>query len=71
MYLPTGEEIHEKFWKNGIISKSYPQKEQLLRRLEDKHQEVKQQLYQWEKEIGYLTVDLIKKIVLRLIAFEL
>ncbi len=60
MYLPTGEEIHEKFWKNGIISKSYPQKEQLLRRLEDKHQEVKQQLYQWEKEIGYLTVDLIK-----------
>lgn len=60
MYLPTGEEIHEKLWSNGIISKSYPQKEQLLRRLEEKHHEVKQQLYQWEKEFGYLTVDLVK-----------
>lgn len=60
MYLPTGEEIHEKFWTNGVISKSYPQKEQLLRRLEEKHHEVKQQLYQWEKELGYLTVDLVK-----------
>lgn len=60
MYLPTGEEIHEKFWINGIVSKSYPQKEQLLRRLEDKYHEVKQQLYKWEKELGYLTVDLVK-----------
>ncbi|WP_144603830.1 tyrosine-type recombinase/integrase [Algoriphagus algorifonticola] len=60
MYLPTGEEIHEKYWTNGAISKSYSQKEQLLRRLEDKHHEVKQQLYQWEKELGYLNADLVK-----------
>lgn len=60
MYLPTGEEIHEKFWINGVISKSYPQKDQLLRRLEEKHHQIKQQLYSWEKEVGYLNVDLVK-----------
>lgn len=60
MYLPTGEEIHEKFWINGLVAKSYPQKDQLLRRLEEKHHEVKQQLYQWEKELGYLNADLVK-----------
>ena len=60
MYLPTGEEIQEKFWANGVISKSYPQKDQLLRRLEEKHHEIKQQLYNWEKEVGYLNVDLVK-----------
>lgn len=60
MYLPTGEEILEKYWVNGNISKSYPLKEQLLRRLEEKHQELKQCLYQWEKQNGYLNVDLVK-----------
>lgn len=60
IYLPTGEEIHEKYWTNGMVAKSYPQKIQLLRRLEEKHHEVKQQLYQWEKEIGYLNADLVK-----------
>ena len=60
MYLPTGEEIPEKFWLNGVVSKSYPHKKQLIQRLEQKLFEVKQQLYQWEQELGYLTVDLIK-----------
>jgi len=60
IYLPTGEEIHEKYWTNGMVAKSYPQKEKLLRRLEEKHYEVKQQLYQWEKELGYLNADLVK-----------
>jgi len=60
MYLPTGEEIPEKFWLNGVISKSYPQKGSLFRRLEEKLFELKQKLYQWEKELGFLTVDLIK-----------
>lgn len=60
MYLPTGEEILEKYWVNGNLSKSYPLKDQLLRRLEEKHQELKQCLYQWEKQYGYLNVDLVK-----------
>jgi integrase len=60
LYLPTGEEISHKFWANGVISKSYTQKAQLLRRLEEKQHEVKQQLYQWEKELGYLNADLVK-----------
>lgn len=58
--MPTGEEIHEKLWSNGLIAKSHPQRNQLLRRLEEKLHEVKQQLYHWEKELGFLTADLVK-----------
>lgn len=43
-----------------MVAKSYPQKDKFLRSLEEKHYEVKQQLYQWEKELGYLNADLVK-----------
>lgn len=60
VYLPTDEEIHKKYWGNGIISKSYLQKEQLQRRLDEKLHELKQRLYQWNKELGYLNAALVK-----------
>lgn len=60
VYLPTGEEIHNKYWGDGIISKSYLQKEEVQRRLEEKLYEIKQQLYQWNKELGYLNAALVK-----------
>lgn len=60
LYLPTGEEIHQRFWVNGTVAKSYPQKDQLVRRLEEKQHELRQQLYHWEKELGHLNADLVK-----------
>lgn len=60
LYLPTGEEIQCKYWVNGTVSKSYSQKESLLRRLDSKQQEIKQVLYVWECEFGYLNAELVK-----------
>lgn len=60
LYFPTGEELSSKYWVNGSISKSYPLKNQLVNRLEEKHQELKQKLHRWEIELGYLNADLVR-----------
>jgi integrase len=60
MYFPTGEELSSNHWVNGSISKSYPLKNQLLKRLDEKHQELKQKLHRWENDLGYLNADLVR-----------
>ncbi|WP_297335905.1 site-specific integrase [Algoriphagus sp.] len=60
MYFPTGEELNNNYWNKGSISKSYPLKNQLLKRLDEKHQELKQKLHRWENELGFLNADLVR-----------
>lgn len=63
VYISTDEVISKVYWKCGGVIKSYPNRNELIRRLEDCENNVKGDLYQVRINEGYVNAHLFKKFI--------
>lgn len=63
VYISTDEVISKDYWKSGGVIKSYPNRNELIRRLEDCENNVKGDLYQVRINEGYVNAHLFKKFI--------
>lgn len=63
VYISTDEVINKDYWKSGGVIKSYPNRNELIRRLEDCENKVKGDLYQVRINEGYVNAHLFKKFI--------
>jgi hypothetical protein len=60
VYLATEESIESKYWVNGKISKAHPNHKEIWRRVEVRHNEIKDQLFALVNEYGFANATLFK-----------
>lgn len=60
IYIPTLESIQYKNWRAGKISKAENNSLEIKQRIDQKHEEVRQQLYELDKTYGYVNADLYR-----------
>lgn len=63
VYISTDEVISKDYWKSGGVIKSCPNRNELIRRLEDCENKVKGDLYQVRINEGYVNAHLFKKFI--------
>lgn len=63
VYLATEESIESKYWVNGKISKAYPNHKEIWRRVELRHNEVKDLLFNLVNEYGFANAVLLKNTI--------
>lgn len=60
IYIPTTEVIKASNWKNGKLSKSEKDAAEKIDRVESKHNEIKQHLFDLKRKHGFVNSDILK-----------